>query len=226
MLDALKEQWAAAVNAFREQLGALNVARSRLIQNESIARQDPDDYAEWQSLMGKLDTIQSVVDGWNSTIAAVSSAWGTFTDTFGLSGWRRKGIARVLTGKRLSGLGILPIIPIGALIAFVAALSALVISIVRFVDYLEVKENNKYSNDLTQQGEDARAQILAAGGSIEAANAEAALVVNREATRRAKEQTGFAGTLDQVKSILIWTFAGFVAIQILPVALKRLGRVR
>ena len=223
MVDALREQWDAAVAEFRQKLADLSVAQSRLFDARPLAEKDPADFAEWQSLVNRITAIQSTVETIQGLIGTVSGWWGSFTGTFGLSGWRKKGIARVLAGKRgLAGLGALPVIPIGTLVAGVAAIGALVISIVRFVDYLEVKENNRYSVDLTQQGEDVRQQILDNGGSIDEANAEAAAVVNREATRRASQETGY-NTFAEIRKIAFLVLGGILVIQLAPTLIDRLA---
>lgn len=220
MLEALREQWNAAVADFQAKLNELNIAQRQLFDAHSLAAKDPDDLAEWQSQMDKINAIQSSVERAREIISGVSSAWGAVTSTFGLSGWRRKGIVRSLTGRNLAGLGVLPVIPVGALVAIVASIAGVVASVVRFLDYLQVKENNRYSLDITQRAEDARSTVLEYGGTVADANAEAAAVVNREAGRRAAEQTGYS-TFDEFKKIGLMIFGGFVVLQILPIALER-----
>lgn len=223
IIDTLKQQWNDAVSTFQQKLSELSGARARLIADQAIAAKDPDDLAEWQSYMSKLDAIQSVIDKANALINTVSGWWGTATGYFGLSGWRRRGMLRVLSGNRsrgLSGLGVLPLIPIGTLLAFIAAVGALAVSIYKFIDYLEIKEQNRYAADVTAAAQQASDSILASGGSPDEANAAASRVVNETASARASAQTGYS-IIGDIKTIATYVVLGLIAVQVVPMLIQR-----
>lgn len=144
-------QFVAKFNETTAELDAkiadLAAAQQRLLAVQSIAQQNPDDYAEWQSAYDKAAAMNSVIQTAQNSVAQLQDWWASAKSAIGLSG--AAGLAR-------AGLGVLPFaIPwaaIGAIAAVSLSIAAVVETLNRFVDRMNLKAWNDENIRRSQQG--------------------------------------------------------------------------
>lgn len=143
IIQRFKNEFADAVQKLDNAVFAIGPREAQLMQYQTIAAQNPDDYAAWQSEMNKVQTANGVITTAQTAVQQVSSWWASIKDTFGLSGLRAVGVLPLLA------------VPWG-LIATITAATAAVVAIVyssgALVDSLALKAWNAENISRSQQG--------------------------------------------------------------------------
>lgn len=207
--DDLKAQWDQAISNFQASRAQLDFAESALYDVQALAS-DEADAAEWQRQYDRVNAQMSTMDAMAGAVSTVAAWWADAKNWIGLSGaQKRDGLA--------GNLGIaLPALPITliAIVGAAAAAAAIYAAVSKFVDYLRLKENYRHDEQVLAAANDARQQVLDAGGTLEQADGVAHDLIteaNDIATARAKQESGvsFGASLERVA---IWgaVIAGIV----------------
>lgn len=213
-IDELRAQWSAALADYRVAVANLDAAESALYASYDIAAADPVDLEEWQAHYARVNAIKSTTEAAANVASTVSSWWNSFTDTFGLSGAKRKGLASS------AGLGNIAIpaavLSVTAFVALVARISLIASAITAFVTYLIAKRDT--AKDIGARANQIMNDSAQAGRPVSAA--EASQIAMNEATAAAQSSTGysFITGLNRVLMIAALLVAG---IFVVPKLLER-----